>query len=166
MGDATVHVFAGSVQIRPGDSLNLHLGASRNMRPASVMGSYDPVICVRCVIVDDNAGFREEMRALLEEQGISVVGDAASGTEAIRRIAESRPDVALIDIDLGGESGIALTRTLSEAMNGAPVPKVILISTHDEREYADLIEASPAVGFLAKTDLSAPAIRQMLAGAR
>ena len=129
------------------------------------MASYDPVIPVRCLIVDDNAGFRDEMRALLEEQGISVVGDAASGTEAIRQIVESRPDVALIDIDLGGESGIALTRTLAEAINGAALPKVILISTHDESEYADLIEASPAVGFLAKTDLSAPTIRQMLAAA-
>jgi DNA-binding NarL/FixJ family response regulator len=117
---------------------------------------------VRCLIVDDNAGFRVEMRGLLEEQGISVVGDAASGTEAIRQIGDSRPDVVLIDIDLGEESGIALTRTLGEAVNGA-APNVILISTHDESEYADLIEASPAVGFLAKTDLSAPRIRQMLA---
>jgi DNA-binding NarL/FixJ family response regulator len=118
---------------------------------------------VRCLIVDDNVGFRAEMRALLDEQGISVVGDAASGTEAIRQIVQSRPDVVLIDIDLGEESGIALTRTLAEAMNGAAPPSVILISTHDEREYADLIEASPAVGFLAKADLSAPTIRQMLA---
>jgi DNA-binding NarL/FixJ family response regulator len=118
---------------------------------------------VRCLIVDDNAGFRVEMRALLEEQGISVIGDAASGSEAITQIARSRPDVVLIDIDLGDESGIALTRTLGEAMHGAARPSMILISTHEESEYADLIEASPAVGFLAKTDLSAPRIRQMLA---
>jgi DNA-binding NarL/FixJ family response regulator len=119
---------------------------------------------VRCLIVDDNAGFRDEMRALLEEQGLSVIGDAASGAEAIRQIVEARPDVVLIDIDLGEESGIALTRSLRDAVDPAALPRVILISTHDEREYADLIEASPAVGFLAKTDLSAPTIRQMLAG--
>ncbi|HJS96445.1 MAG TPA: response regulator transcription factor [Solirubrobacteraceae bacterium] len=117
---------------------------------------------MRCVIVDDNAGFRDEMRALLEEEGISVVGAAGSGTEAIRQIVESRPDVVLIDIDLGSESGLALTRSLGEAVDGVPLPNVILISTHDESEYADLIEASPAVGFLAKTHLSAATIRRML----
>jgi DNA-binding NarL/FixJ family response regulator len=120
-----------------------------------------PVFPVRCLIVDDNAGFRVEMRALLEEQGISVIGDAASAAQAVTRISELRPDVVLVDIDLGEESGIALTRTLGDFVNGA-APDVILISTHDEREYADLIEASPAIGFLAKTDVSAPRIRQML----
>ena len=120
-------------------------------------------MALRCLIVDDNAGFRDEMRALLEEQGISVVGDAASGTEALQRIAESRPDVVLIDIDLRGESGLALTRRLRADDSGAGVPRMILISTHAESEYADLIEASPAVGFLAKTDLSVATIRRMLA---
>jgi DNA-binding NarL/FixJ family response regulator len=118
---------------------------------------------LRCLIVDDNADFRGEMRALLEEQGIAVVGEAASGIEAIRQIVEARPDIVLIDIDLGGESGFALTRTLAERIDGAGRPTVILISTHDGGEYADLIEASPAVGFLAKTDLSAARIHQMLA---
>jgi DNA-binding NarL/FixJ family response regulator len=117
---------------------------------------------LRCLIVDDNADFRAAMRVLLEEQGIAVVGDTASGTEAIRQIVEARPDVVLVDIDLGGESGFALTRTLAERIDGGVRPTVILISTHDEREYADLIEASPAVGFLAKTNLSAARIRQML----
>jgi DNA-binding NarL/FixJ family response regulator len=119
------------------------------------------MVALRCLIVDDNAGFRVEMRALLEEQGMSVIGDAASAAEAVTRIRESRPDVVLVDIDLGDESGIALTRALGDFVNGT-APDVILISTHDEREYADLIEASPAIGFLAKTDVSAPRIRQML----
>jgi DNA-binding NarL/FixJ family response regulator len=118
---------------------------------------------LRCVIVDDHDGFRDEMRGLLEEQGISVVGDAASGSEALQQIAQSRPDVVLIDIDLRGESGLALTRRLGESQGCASTPYLILISTHDESEYADLIEASPAVGFLAKTDLSAAAIESMLA---
>jgi DNA-binding NarL/FixJ family response regulator len=117
---------------------------------------------VRCLIVDDNAGFRDEMRALLEEQGISVVGDAASGNEALRKVRESRPDVVLVDIDLRGESGLALTRQLAQDVNGAALPNVILISTHDEGEYADLIQASPAVGFIAKTELSAATIGRIL----
>jgi DNA-binding NarL/FixJ family response regulator len=120
---------------------------------------------LRCLIVDDDDAFRQEMGALLEEQGISVVGGAASGTEALTRIEQSRPDVVLVDIDLRGESGLALTRMLGERANGASFPHIVLISTHDEGEYADLIEASPAVGFVSKTELSGAAIERMLADA-
>jgi DNA-binding NarL/FixJ family response regulator len=116
---------------------------------------------IRCLIVDDNSSFRQEMRGLLEEQGIDVVGSAAGGAEALQQIAELRPDVALIDIDLGGESGLALASRLQVGARDA-VPHVILISTHEESEYADLIDASPALGFLAKTELSAATIRRML----
>ena len=102
------------------------------------------------------------MRALLEAQEIEVVGGAGSADEARQQIAELRPDVALIDIDLGGESGLELARSVHDGATDA-VPKVILISTHDESEFADLIEATPAVGFLSKTDLSAATIRRTLA---
>jgi DNA-binding NarL/FixJ family response regulator len=121
------------------------------------------VIASRCLIVDDNTSFREEMRALLVEQGVDVVGGAGSAAEAHRQIARLRPDVALIDIDLGGQSGLELARQLRQEPRDAAAPHVILISTHDEAEYADLIEASSAIGFLAKTDLSAASIRRMLA---
>jgi DNA-binding NarL/FixJ family response regulator len=120
---------------------------------------------LRCLIVDDNASFRDEVRGFLQEQGLDVVGTAGSADEAVRRIEELRPDVALIDIDLGGESGFDLVRRLGNGASRA-VPGVILISTHDQSEYADLIAASPAAGFLAKTDLSATAIRRVLAGGR
>ena len=123
------------------------------------------VVSLRYVIVDDDASFREEMCGLLAEEGLDVVGGAGSATEAFRQIDELRPDVALIDIDLGGESGLDLARQLREKADRAPVPHLILTSTHDEAEYADLIEASSAIGFLAKIDLSAATIRQMLAAA-
>ena len=101
------------------------------------------------------------MHVLLEAQGIEVVGGAGSPVEALAQIAELRPDVALIDIDLGRESGLALAQRLHDDAVGA-VPKVILISTHDESEFTDLIEATPAVGFLSKTELSAATIRRTL----
>jgi DNA-binding NarL/FixJ family response regulator len=103
------------------------------------------------------------MRALLVEQGVDVVGGAGSAADAHRQIAELRPDVALIDIDLGAESGLELARQLRQQPRDGAVPHVILISTHDGAEYADLIEASSAIGFLAKSDLSATSIRRMLA---
>jgi CheY-like chemotaxis protein len=116
---------------------------------------------LRCLIVDDNWSFRNEIGALLEEQGLEIVAVVASGAEAVQRSGEVRPDVALIDIDLGGESGFELARRLGADSARVP-PRVILISTHDEGEYADLIDESPAVGFIAKIDLSASVIRQML----
>ena len=116
---------------------------------------------LRFLLVDDNASFREEMRGLLEEQGLDVVGCAADGAEALQQIAELRPDVVLIDIDLGGESGLALVDALHVGSRH-PVPRVILISTHDGSDYADVIEASRAVGFLPKTELSAAEIRRLL----
>src|SRR5947199_5768134 len=97
---------------------------------------------VRCLIVDDNTSFREEMRGLLAEQGLDVVGEAGSAAEAKRQMAELRPDVALIDIDLGGESGLELVRQLRDQPGHHALPHLILISTHDEAEYADVIEAS------------------------
>ena len=116
---------------------------------------------MRCLIVDDDAGFRAEVCGLLEEEGVEVVGSAASGAEAVRKVASLRPDVALVDINLRGESGFDLARQMRDGAGGA-APNVILISTHDESEYADLIEASPAAGFLAKNDLSAVTIRRIL----
>jgi DNA-binding NarL/FixJ family response regulator len=119
---------------------------------------------IRCLIVDDNSSFRQEMGGLLEEQGLDVVGGAASAAEAYQQIAELGPDVALIDIDLGCDSGLALASRLRETP-GPAVPNVILISTHDEGAFAELIERSSALGFLPKTELSGAAIRRMLASA-
>jgi DNA-binding NarL/FixJ family response regulator len=119
---------------------------------------------IRCLIVDDNASFREEVRGLLEEQGIEVVGSVGSGADAVAQIADLRPDVVLIDIVLGPESGLALAGRVLEAA-GRAAPNVILISTHDENRFADLIERSPALGFLSKTELSAARIRRMLSSA-
>jgi DNA-binding NarL/FixJ family response regulator len=115
---------------------------------------------LRCLIVDDNDRFREEAGGLLEEQGVEVVGSAASAADAREQVAKLLPDVALVDIDLGGESGLDLARQLQEGPAGPP--RIILISTHDESEYADLIAASPAIGFLAKTELSVVAIERIL----
>jgi CheY-like chemotaxis protein len=123
----------------------------------------DPEPMLRCLIVDDSLRFLDAARGLLERQGITVVGVASNSAEALQRAGELRPDVTLLDIDLGGESGLELARRLHGQADLAPVP-VILISTHAEQDYAELIAASPAIGFLPKTALSADAIRDLLAG--
>jgi DNA-binding NarL/FixJ family response regulator len=114
-----------------------------------------------CLIVDDNARFMEASRTLLERQGITVVGVAMTPTEALRSAEELRPDVALVDIDLGVCSGFELARQLADG-SGTVALNVILISTHSEEDFADLVAESPALGFLAKSDLSAHAIQSIL----
>jgi DNA-binding NarL/FixJ family response regulator len=124
--------------------------------------SCDPgSVVLRCLIVDDQPHFCEAARELLEGQGLTVVGCASSAPEAVRSVRELRPEVALVDIGLGADSGFDLARRLVEDVDG-DAPRVILISTHDEREFRKLINASPAVGFLAKTELSAERICQLL----
>jgi DNA-binding NarL/FixJ family response regulator len=118
---------------------------------------------MRCLIVDDNPHFLDAARALLEREGVEVVGVASTGTEAIQRIQELRPDVTLLDIHLGAESGFEVARQLRLEVNNATAP-VILISTDAEEDYADLIAASPVLGFLAKSDLSVGAVRDLLDG--
>ena len=114
---------------------------------------------VRCLIVDDNSFFLEGASDLLRREGLDVVGVASNTAEAIRLATELRPDVTLVDVDLGDEDGFELAQRL-HALPGAP--KVILVSTHAEEELAQLIEASPALGFIAKVRLSAQAIRDAL----
>jgi two-component system, NarL family, nitrate/nitrite response regulator NarL len=115
-------------------------------------------VATRCLIVDDNAGFRDAARSLLEREAIEVVGVASNSAEARAHVAELRPDVVLVDIDLGPESGLELAHALAHH-DGA---RLILISAHSELDFADLIAASPAVGFIAKSKLSARAIRELL----
>jgi DNA-binding NarL/FixJ family response regulator len=116
---------------------------------------------LRCLIVDDSRLFVDAARGLLEREGIAVVGVAFTGAEALQRVEELEPDVTLLDIDLGGESGFDVARRLHREA-GAEPSRVILISTHAEQDYADLIAASPVLGFLPKSALSAAVIRDLL----
>jgi CheY-like chemotaxis protein len=115
---------------------------------------------MRCLIVDDNRSFLEAARGLLEREGLSVVGVALTGTEAVGQIEALRPDVVLVDVFLIEESGLDLARRLVDG-DGSQHPTVILISTHSETDLADLIALSPAAGFLTKAALSATAIRRI-----
>jgi DNA-binding NarL/FixJ family response regulator len=115
---------------------------------------------LRCLIVDDNSLFLEGAADLLRREGVDVVGVASNSAEAIRLVAELRPDVTLVDIDLGNEDGLELARQLNDV--SAAHSKVILISTHSEEDLAQLVAASPALGFVPKTRLSAQAIRDTL----
>jgi CheY-like chemotaxis protein len=118
-------------------------------------------MAMRCLIVDDNADFLAAATDLLEREGLTVVGIASTGDEALKRAQELRPELTLVDVDLGAESGFDLVRRLARD-SGGPAANVILISTYAENDFAELIEQSPAIGFMSKSDLSGKAIRAML----
>jgi DNA-binding NarL/FixJ family response regulator len=125
--------------------------------------SREATMTLRLLLVDDSARFVQAARGLLERQGLRVVGVAAHGAEALRQAEALHPDLTLVDIDLGGESGFELVRRLHQETGLAP-GELILISVHDPDDFAELISASPAAGFLSKSDLSADAILGLIGG--
>ena len=116
---------------------------------------------LRSLLVDDNARFLDAARELLEREGIEVVGVAMTGADAAGLAGALRPDVCLVDIDLGDESGFDLARRL--AARGDDAPHVVLISAYPERDFLEMIADSPAVGFLPKPEISAARIQALLA---
>ena len=137
--------------------------ASRNVRAQLV--TYAVPVGLRCLIVDDNPGFLEAARALLEQEGIQVVGVASTGAEAVRQATDLQPDVTLLDIDLGAESGFDVARMLVDDASARP-GQLILVSAYAEEEFLELIEASPVIGFVRKPALSAEAIGALVRSAR
>jgi two-component system, NarL family, nitrate/nitrite response regulator NarL len=115
----------------------------------------DPwVVPVRCVIVDDNEDFLASAARLLESQGATVVGVATGYAQGLRLVAELAPEIALIDVDLGEEDGIALARELQAS---APTTRSVLISAH-ELDDLDLAEEGADFVFLPKAELGADAL--------
>jgi DNA-binding NarL/FixJ family response regulator len=118
---------------------------------------------VRCLIVDDNPTFCASARSMLQAGGITVVGTASSLEDAVQIVGTMHPNLVLVDIDLGEKSGFDVIEAL-HARSSDSQPAIVLMSTHDEEEFADMIEASPTLGFVPKFALSTDRIRQLLAG--
>jgi response regulator of citrate/malate metabolism len=117
---------------------------------------------LRCLIVDDSPVFLETAVRMLTYDGFSGIRTASTIAEALRCVEEYRPDVTLVDVYLGNESGFDLVEQL-DRRGWCSHSAVILISTHDAQEFADLVAASAAVGFLGKMQLSPIAIHDLLA---
>src|SRR5262252_9137976 len=100
---------------------------------------------LRCLIIDDSDEFLASARRLLESQGVEVVGCASTSEEAARLASELAPAVALVDVDLGDEDGIALAAELEARM---PSLRAILISAHDREDLNDLIAENADIEFL------------------
>jgi CheY-like chemotaxis protein len=134
------------------------LAGMKGKSPSAILCS----VALRCLLVDDSTHFLEAASSLLEAQGVVVVGVASTCAEALKRVSELRPDVAIVDIDLNGESGFDLAWRLAAASGESPTP-TILTSTRSESDFAELIAVTPVLGFISKTDLSAGMIHDFLA---
>jgi DNA-binding NarL/FixJ family response regulator len=115
---------------------------------------------MKVLIVDDHEGFRGRLRAMLEAEGVAVIGEASDGSSALEAVCLQEADVILLDVQLPDISGFEVAERLSaDGLSAA----VILISSREASDYrASLLDARVS-GFISKQDLSLQAITEVLA---
>jgi len=102
---------------------------------------------VRVLVVDDNAGFRESLLALLDAGDLEVIGEAGSGPEALEILSKAEPDVVLMDVRMPGMDGIETTRRLKEAH---PALGVVALSGHEDQDIVRDMLVAGASGYVLK----------------
>ncbi len=112
---------------------------------------------VRVLVADDHDLFRSGLRTLLEEHGVHVVGEAATGDAAVHAVRELAPDVVVMDLNMPVLDGVQATR---EIVATSPLTRVVVLTVSDED--ADVMDAilAGACGYLLKD----AAIDQLVAG--
>jgi two-component system nitrate/nitrite response regulator NarL len=113
----------------------------------------------RLLIVDDNAAFCRFATLLLQDDGYEVVGTARDTSEALAAVRQLAPEVVLLDVHLPDESGFDVAARLAAEQ---PALAVLLTSTYDGEDFAQLARQSGARGFVAKDELTAAALEQVL----
>jgi DNA-binding NarL/FixJ family response regulator len=111
------------------------------------------------LIVDDHPGFRASARRMLEASGYAVVGEAGDGEAAIEACGELGPDLVLLDVQLPGLDGFEVAARLQSL---DPAPDVVLTSSRDRADFGDAVGESAARGFIAKAELSGPALAELV----
>jgi DNA-binding NarL/FixJ family response regulator len=119
----------------------------------------------KVLIVDDHPVVRLGLAEMINrETDLTVCGEAAEVTEAMRKMEASHPDVVIIDISLEGESGIELIEHIRARW---PSVKMLVSSAHDERVFAGRVLRAGAMGYLSKREALTKiveALRQVLRG--
>ena len=114
---------------------------------------------LRVLIVDDHDLFRTGLRNLLEEQGVVIVGEAATGADAVKIVREIAPDVVVMDLNMPGMGGVDATRHITAI---APLTRVVMLTiSEDDSDVMDAILAG-ACGYLLKDS----SIQDLMAGIR
>ena len=111
------------------------------------------------MIVDDQPPFRDAARAVLSRvEGFELVAEVASGEEAVAVSGELRPDLVLMDINMGELDGIEATRLITDAH---PATKIILVSTYRLEDLPLTARSSGAIAYLNKDELSPRVVRRL-----
>ena len=113
----------------------------------------------RVLIVDDHPSFRRFARRLLQAGGFDVVGEAADGSSAVAEARRLRPELVLLDVLLPDMSGFSVAEALAGKPGG---PQVVLVSSRSESELGPALAASPARGFVPKSELTAAAVSALV----
>ena len=117
---------------------------------------------VRVVVAEDEAIIRLDLTESLREQGFDVVADTGRGDEAVRLVAEHRPDVAILDVKMPGLDGIAAARQIAPLRGTA----VVILTAFSQRELVEQAREAGAMTYLVKPyrrDALAPAVELALA---
>jgi DNA-binding NarL/FixJ family response regulator len=118
---------------------------------------------VRVLVVDDQEPFRLAAAAVVEATpGFEVVGEAASGEDALRAVAALQPDLVLMDVVLPGLDGLAATRRVKDA---APDVVVLLLSTYDLQDHGRAVASSGAAAFVPKSRFGTEVLLDLLPSA-
>jgi NarL family two-component system response regulator LiaR len=105
---------------------------------------------IRLMIVDDHAMVRKGMTAFLNEyEGISVIGEAVGGSDAIQHIEQLNPDIVIIDLLMPGMDGI---QTIRKIIDIRPEQRIILLTAYDKEDKLFQAVKAGAMGYLVKTD--------------
>jgi DNA-binding NarL/FixJ family response regulator len=111
------------------------------------------------LIVDDHEGFRGTARRLLECAGYTVVGEAATGADAVEAALRLDPDLILLDVQLPDIDGFAVAERI-RAAGGRQA--VVFFSSRDASDYGTRVEDSAAAGYVGKGDLSPERLAELL----
>lgn len=102
----------------------------------------------KIAIIDDHQLFREGVKRILEfEKSFQVVAEGDDGSDAVKIVEESKPDVVIMDINMPNVNGVEATRELVEKF---PDTKVIILSIHDDENYVTHALKTGAIGYLLK----------------
>jgi DNA-binding NarL/FixJ family response regulator len=115
------------------------------------MSTADGDTPVRVAIVDDEPLVRAGLRVVLDaEPGVTVVGEAEDGAGVPQLVADTRPDVLLMDVRMPRVDGIAATRAVVDRPSAGPAPRVVMLTTFENDDHVlDALQAG-AQGFLLK----------------
>jgi DNA-binding NarL/FixJ family response regulator len=130
----------------------------------SVSGSSNPI---RVMLADDHRMLRDSLKLLLEQNGCVVVGEASTGEEALAIAAKVRPQVLVMDLEMPGVGGLAITHRIVKL---TPAPQVLILSAYSDEDYVlEALTRAGAAGYVLKGDAAGElvnAVRAVVAGKR